>query len=193
MNKPEGIFVKSVTLFSLLGLMFVDTSSSHRKWFVNNTLPVTSAKSVQTDGDLLHGWRVQLFWRLSSGRTKRFPAAGWILQPPRSRWLLFKHQVQGLFHPLRWSLQTIIKTQNGANPNTVLSCCTTIGFIGPSPNETDCSDVKRCFVLNSEVNTSWRTSSSNFRKKMAFATAMKKFWISQYGFLQVEVCWFRQK
>lgn len=96
---------------------------------------------------------------------------GWVqvepsdFQPPRSRWLLFKHQVQGLFHPLRWSLQTIIKTQNGANPNTVLSCCTTIGFIGPSPNETDCSDVKRCFVLNSEVNTSWRTSSSNFSKK----------------------------
>lgn len=153
------------TLFSLLGLMFVDTTSSHRKWFVNNTLPVTGAKSVQTDGDLLHGWRVQLFWRLSSGRTKRFLAAGWILQPPRNRSLLFKHQVQGLFHPLRWSLQTIIKTQNGANPNTVLSCCTTIGFIGPSPNETDCSDVKRCFVLNSEVNTSWRTSSSNFSKK----------------------------
>lgn len=153
------------TLFSLLGLMFVDTTSSHRKWFVNNTLPVTSAKSVQTDGDLLHGWRVQLFWRLSSGRTKRFLAAGWILQPPRNRSLLFKHQVQGLFHPLRWSLQTIIKTQNGAKTNTVLSCCTTIGFIGPSPNETDCSDVKRCFVLNSEVNTSWRTSSSNFSKK----------------------------
>lgn len=70
----------SATQFSHQGLIFVDTTSSHRKWFVNNTLPVTGAKSVQTNDDLLYGCRVQLLllrliFRLSQTSSKSNPSA----------------------------------------------------------------------------------------------------------------------
>lgn len=165
--------------------MYVDTTFSHRKWFVNNTLPVTGANSVQTDGDLLHGWRVQLFWRLISGRTKQFPAASWILQPPWSR--------SGTLSPsLMVPADHHKDTERSKSKYSVILLHHNWVY-WPFTQWNGLQTVQRwhktLFCLELRGQYFLMRKQQQFQKKMAFAPAMKKFWLSQNGFLQVELFW----